>query len=133
MTPSSLMTSEDLAEKQSSTSHTCTSPDKQASGSGSLPLTGTVHGPSRLSSTAGETMRSPRWSHPRSSCDQPINLLVTYTHITYWTLSMETADYSSQEVARLKSENDTLRARLLVLEAEVERLRNKLISAWGSC
>jgi len=46
---------------------------------------------------------------------------------------METADYSSQEAERLKSENDTLRARLLVLESEVERLRDKLVSAWGSC
>jgi cell division protein FtsB len=78
-------------------------------------------------------MRSPRWSHPDDSYDHPINLLVTYTHITYWTLSMETPDYSSQEVARLKSENDTLRARLQVLQAEVARLRDKLINAWGTC
>jgi hypothetical protein len=133
MTPSSLMTSEVLEENESSTSHTCTSPDKQASGSGSLPLTGTIHGPSRLSSTAGATMRSPRWSPPEGSYDQPINLSLTFTHITYWTSLMETADYSSQEAERLKSENDTLRARLLVLQAEVERLRDKLVSAWGSC
>lgn len=133
MTPSSLMILEDLDEKQSSTLPTCTSPARQGSGSGSLPLTGTVHGPSRLSSTAGETMRSPRWSLPDDSCDQPISLSLTFTHITYWTSLMETADYSSQEVARLKSENDTLRARLRVLEAEVARLRDKLISAWGTC
>lgn len=133
MTPSLSMTSEVLEENESSTSLTCTSPGRQGSGSGSLPLTGTVHGPSRWYSTGDETMRSPRWSRPKSSCDQPINLSVTYTHITYWTLSMETPDYSSQEVARLKSENDTLRARLLVLEAEVARLRDKLVNAWGSC
>ena len=133
MTPSLLMTSEVLEENESSTSLTCTSPDRQASGSGSLPLTGTVHGPSRWSSTAGETMRSPRWSPPEDSYDHPASLRLTFTHITYWTSSMETADCSSQEAERLKSENDTLRARLLVLEAEVERLRNKLISAWGSC
>jgi hypothetical protein len=133
MTPSLLMTLEDLEEKQSSTSHTCSSPDKQASGSGSLPLIGTVHGPSRWCSTAGETMRSPRWSPPEDSYDHPTSLRLTFTHITYWTSLMETADCSSQEVARLKSENDTLRARLLVLEAEVARLRDKLVSAWGSC
>ena len=133
MTPSLLMTSAVLDENESRTLHTCTSPDRQASGYGSLPLTGTVHGQSRLSSTAGATMRSPRWSLPDDSCDQPISLSLTFTHITYWTSSMETADYSSQEVARLKNENDTLRARLVVLEAEVARLRDKLVSAWGSC
>jgi cell division protein FtsB len=78
-------------------------------------------------------MRSPRWSHPEDSCDRPINLQLTYTHITYWTSSMETADYSSQEVERLKNENDTLRARLQVLQAEVARLRETLISTWGTC
>jgi len=133
MTQSLLMTSAVLDENESSTSPTCTSPDKPASGSGSLPLTGTIHGQSRLSSTAGATMRSPRWSLPEDSCDQPISLSLTFTHITYWTSLMETADYSSPEVARLKNENDTLRARLAVLAAEVERLRDKLVSAWGSC
>jgi cell division protein FtsB len=46
---------------------------------------------------------------------------------------METADYSSQEVARLKNENATLLARIQTLEAEIGRLRDKLVSAWGSC
>jgi cell division protein FtsB len=69
----------------------------------------------------------------RSSSDQPANSLTSYTHITIWTLSMETQDYSSQEVERLKSENATLRRRIQTLEAEIARLRDKLVSAWGSC
>lgn len=69
----------------------------------------------------------------RSSCDRPANLLISYTHITIWTLSMEKPDYSSQEVEKLKSENATLRGRIQMLEAEIARLRDKLVSAWGSC
>jgi hypothetical protein len=46
---------------------------------------------------------------------------------------METQDYSSQEVERLKSENATLLARIQMLEAVIGHLRDKLVSAWGSC
>lgn len=70
---------------------------------------------------------------PRSSSDQPANLQTSYTHITILSLSMETAEYSSQEAERLKSENATLRGRIQMLEAEIARLRDKLVSAWGSC
>ena len=44
---------------------------------------------------------------------------------------METQDYSSQEVERLKSENAMLRRRILILEAEVTRLQAKVINVWG--
>jgi len=44
---------------------------------------------------------------------------------------METQDYSSQEVERLKNENATLRRRILILEAEVTRLQAKVINVWG--
>lgn len=83
--------------------------------------------------TEGVDMMSRRSSPRGSSCDQPDNSLNSFTHITIWTLSMETQDCSSQEVERLKSENATLLARIRTLEAEIGRLRDKLVSAWGSC
>jgi predicted RNase H-like nuclease (RuvC/YqgF family) len=46
---------------------------------------------------------------------------------------METQDYSSQEVERLKSENATLRGHIQMLEVIIANLRDKLVSAWGSC
>lgn len=69
----------------------------------------------------------------RSSCDQPANSQTSYTHITIWTLSMETQDYSSQEVEKLKSENATLRGHIQMLEVIIANLRDKLVSTWGSC
>lgn len=44
---------------------------------------------------------------------------------------METPTSSSQEVEKLKSVNATLRKRIQMLEAEIERLRRKLESTWG--
>ncbi len=44
---------------------------------------------------------------------------------------METHHSSSEEEERLKNENDTLRKRIRMLEAEMERLRRKLESTWG--
>jgi chaperonin cofactor prefoldin len=38
---------------------------------------------------------------------------------------------SLQEEERLKSENDTLRRRIRTLEAELQRLQQKLVSTWG--
>jgi hypothetical protein len=46
-------------------------------------------------------------------------------------LSMETPDCSSPEVERLKNENATLLARIRTLEAELRRLKDRLISTWG--
>ena len=133
MTPCSLMTCEDLDASDCSTLPTSTSLGQQESGCGSLPLTGTVHGRNRLSSTeAGGMMCRP--SLPReSSFDQPANSQTSYTHITILSLSMETADYSSPEVERLKSENATLRRRIQTLEAEIATLQAKVINVWGTC
>ena len=44
---------------------------------------------------------------------------------------METQVSSSEEEERLKNENDTLRKRIQMLVAEMERLRRKLESTWG--
>lgn len=44
---------------------------------------------------------------------------------------METQVSSSEEEERLKNENDTLRKRIRILEAAMERLRRKLESTWG--
>ena len=44
---------------------------------------------------------------------------------------METQVSSSEEEERLRSENDTLRKRIRMLVAEVERLTRKLESTWG--
>lgn len=44
---------------------------------------------------------------------------------------METQDCSLSEVERLKSVIATLRARILILQAELDRLRSKLTSTWG--
>ncbi len=44
---------------------------------------------------------------------------------------METPVSSSEEEERLRKENDTLRKRIRMLEAEMERLRRKLESTWG--
>ena len=70
---------------------------------------------------------------PRSSSDQQANSQTSYTHITIWTLSMETQDYSSLEVEKLKSENATLRGHIQTLEVIIANLRDKLVSTWGSC
>jgi len=133
MTQCSLMTCEDLDASDCSTLPTSTSLGQQESGCGSLPLIGTTVGRNRLSSTEGEGMTFQPSLLPRSSSDQPANLQTSYTHITILSLSMETAEYSSQEAERLKSENATLRGRIQMLEAEIARLRDKLVSAWGSC
>ena len=133
MTPSLSMTCEDLDASGCSTSPTSTSASQQEIGCGSLPLIGTTVGRNRLSSTEGEGMTFRPSLPRRSSSDQPANSQTSYTHITIWTLSMETQDYSSQEVERLKSENATLRRRIQTLEAEVASLQAKVINAWGSC
>lgn len=44
---------------------------------------------------------------------------------------METQVDSSAEVERLKSENDTLRKRVQMLEAELRRLQQKVLNVWG--
>jgi len=44
---------------------------------------------------------------------------------------METQVSSSEEEERLRSVIDTLRKRIRMLEAEMERLRRKLESTWG--
>lgn len=44
---------------------------------------------------------------------------------------MATQVPSSLEAGKLKNENDTLRKRILLLEAEIERLRRKLEMTWG--
>jgi cell division protein FtsB len=44
---------------------------------------------------------------------------------------METQVSSSEEEERLRSVNATLRKRIQMLEAEMERLRRKLESTWG--
>lgn len=44
---------------------------------------------------------------------------------------METQTASSPEAERLKSENDTLRKQIQMLEVELRRLRQKLESTWG--
>ena len=44
---------------------------------------------------------------------------------------METPVSSSEEEERLRSVNATLRKRIQMLEAEMERLRRKLESTWG--
>ena len=44
---------------------------------------------------------------------------------------METQQPSSPEEERLKSENAILRKRIQMLEAEMQRLRLKLVSVWG--
>ena len=133
MTPCSLMTCEDLDASDCSTLPTSTSPGQQESGCGSLPLIGTTVGRNRLSSTEAGGMAF-RPSLPRRSFSGPqANSQTSYTHITIWTLSMETQDYSSQEVERLKSENATLRGHIQMLEVIIANLRDKLVSAWGSC
>ena len=38
---------------------------------------------------------------------------------------------SSPEEERLKNENDTLRKRIRMLEAELQSLRQRLASVWG--
>ena len=38
---------------------------------------------------------------------------------------------SSQAEERLKKENDTLRRRIQMLEAELKRLQQRLVSTWG--
>ena len=133
MTPSLSMTCEVLDESEFSISPMSTSPDQREGGSGSLPLTGTNLGRSRWSSTADGGMTFQPSLPRRSSCDQQAPSLIFFTHITIWTLSMETADCSSPEVERLKSENATLRRHIQTLEAEIARLRDQLISAWGTC
>ena len=44
---------------------------------------------------------------------------------------METQASSSPEVERLKNENDTLRKRIRMLEAELLRLQAKVVNVWG--
>ena len=44
---------------------------------------------------------------------------------------MEKRPASSQEEERLRKENDTLRRRIQMLEAEMEVLRAKLLNIWG--
>jgi hypothetical protein len=131
MTPSSLMTCEGLEESDCSTSLTSTSASPLADGSGSLPLIGTNLGRSRRFSTEAAGMTFPRSSPQSGSCDQPTNSPTFFTHITIWTLSMETLNCSSAEAERLRSENATLRTRILILEAEVMRLQAKVINVWG--
>lgn len=133
MTQSLSMTCEVLEESDCSTLPTCTSLSQPESGCGSLPLTGTVHGRNRLSLTEGGGMTFRPSLLPRSSSDQPANSPTFYTHITIWTLSMETQDYSFSEVEKLKSENATLRGHIQMLEVIIANLRDKLVSTWGSC
>ena len=133
MTPCSLMTCEDLDASDCSTLPTSTSPGQPESGCGSLPLIGTTAGKNRLSSTADEGMTFRPSLLPRSSSDQPANSPTSYTHITIWTLSMETQDYSSQEVERLKNENATLQRHIQMLKVIIANLQDKLVSTWGSC
>ena len=76
-------------------------------------------------------MTFPPSSHRGGSCDPHASLLICCIRMTTWTLSMEKPDCSSQEEERLKKENDTLRRRIQMLEAEISRLRAKLISTWG--
>ena len=133
MTQSLSMTCEVLEESDCSTSPTSISQGQPESGSGSLPLTGTNLGRNRLSLTEGEDITFRPSLPQRSSCDRPANLLISYTHITIWTLSMENLDCSSQEVEKLKSENATLRGHIQMLEVILANLREKLVSVWGSC
>ena len=44
---------------------------------------------------------------------------------------MGTPSCSSPEYERLKNENDTLRRRIQILEAELQSLRQRLASVWG--
>jgi cell division protein FtsB len=65
------------------------------------------------------------------SCGRHSSLLIFCTHITFWGLSMETQQPSSKEEERLKNEIATLRKRIQILVAEVDRLRRKMESTWG--
>lgn len=131
MTQSLLMTCEDLDERASDTSLTCISPGPQGSGSGSHRLTEMERGVRRSRSTAAVAMRFRSWSLQSDSCGRPSNLLISCTHITFWGLSMETQPPSSKEEERLKNEIATLRKRIQILVAEVDRLRRKMESTWG--
>ena len=133
MTPSLSMTCEVLEESDCSTLPTSTSLSQQESGCGSLPLTGTTVGRNRLSSTEDGGMTFQPSLLPRSFSDQPANSPTSYTHITILSLSMETQDYSSQEVERLKSENATLQRHIQMLKVIIANLQDKLVSTWGSC
>ena len=82
--------------------------------------------------TVGEVTPSRRLSPPGDSCDPPANLSISCIRMTYWTSSMETPPHSSQEEERLKSEIAILLARIRILETEIQRLRDKLASTWGS-
>lgn len=44
---------------------------------------------------------------------------------------MEKQDSSSPEAERLKNENATLQKRIRMLEAELIRLRARLVNVWG--
>ena len=133
MTPSLSMTCEVLDASDCSTSPTSTSLSQPESGCGSLPLTGTTVGRNRLCLTEDGGMTFRPSLLPRSSSDQPANSQTSYTHITIWTLSMETQDSLLPVVEKLKNENATLRGHIQMLEVIIANLRDKLVSTWGSC
>jgi len=131
MTQSLSMTCEGLEERSSSTSRTCTFPARQDAGYGSRPLTGTNLGRSgsRLIGGGGMTSRA---STPQSrTFGRQTNYLIFCTHNHIWNWSMETPPHSSEEEERLKRENAILRSRIVILEAEVQRLKAKTINVWG--
>lgn len=131
MTQSSLMTCVDLDESGSSTSPTCTSAAPRDAGCGLVPLTGTSLGRPRSRLTGGEDIRFLASTHPSRTCDQPKSYLIFCIHIHIWIWSMETPPCSSTEEEKLKTENDTLRRKIALLEEEILRLQAKSISMWG--
>ena len=131
MTPCSLTTCEVSAESQSATSPMSTCPSPLASGCGSRPLTATNRGMSPKHLTARGSMSCRSSLRPSGFSDPHHNSPPCFTHITSWTSLMETPPHSFQEVERLKSANATLLARIRTLEAEIQRIRAKIVNTWG--